>query len=331
MRKYLLPQEGTFYKANLHAHTIMSDGRQTPEEVRELFKSLGYSIVAYTDHDIFVDRSYLAEEGFLPLNGLEMEVNGINYGRGWTDQQSCHMNFIALDPNNLTVPCYHRTKYLYANAPKYRHLMTYDETLPDFDRFYSAERINAMFLEGRNKGFFTTYNHPIGSLERYPFYSQLNYMHAMEIYNGPFENNSHVYDDMLLLGRDIYCIGGDDSHSVDTSGHSWTMIKAAALDYRTVTKALMDGHFYASQGPEIFDLYVEDGMMHVTTSDAQEIHFVTAARAEEGKSVAAKDGQFLNEASFKILPESVYVRVVVVGPNGKTASTNAFATYDLLH
>ena len=45
MKKYLLPKTGNFYKANLHAHTDMSDGRNTPEEVKEIFKSKGYTVV----------------------------------------------------------------------------------------------------------------------------------------------------------------------------------------------------------------------------------------------------------------------------------------------
>ena len=52
MKKYLLPESGNFYKANLHCHTTLSDGRLTPEEIKELYKSQGYSIVAYTDHNI---------------------------------------------------------------------------------------------------------------------------------------------------------------------------------------------------------------------------------------------------------------------------------------
>ena len=40
MKKYLLPEKGNFYKANLHAHTNMSDGRDTPEEVKEIFKKM---------------------------------------------------------------------------------------------------------------------------------------------------------------------------------------------------------------------------------------------------------------------------------------------------
>ncbi len=42
MRKYLLPKEGSFYKANLHCHTTVSDGGMTPEEIKNLFKSKGY-------------------------------------------------------------------------------------------------------------------------------------------------------------------------------------------------------------------------------------------------------------------------------------------------
>ena len=52
MKKYLLPETGNFYKANLHCHTTYSDGRKTPEQVKARYKGLGYSIVAYTDHDI---------------------------------------------------------------------------------------------------------------------------------------------------------------------------------------------------------------------------------------------------------------------------------------
>ena len=35
MKEYLLPKSGQFYKANLHCHTIMSDGLKTPEEIKK--------------------------------------------------------------------------------------------------------------------------------------------------------------------------------------------------------------------------------------------------------------------------------------------------------
>ena len=54
MRKYLLPEGGKFYKANLHSHSTVSDGVKTPEELKEMYKAEGYSVFAYTDHDNFV-------------------------------------------------------------------------------------------------------------------------------------------------------------------------------------------------------------------------------------------------------------------------------------
>ena len=37
MRKYLIPEKGNFYKANLHMHTNISDGNMTPLEVKHAF------------------------------------------------------------------------------------------------------------------------------------------------------------------------------------------------------------------------------------------------------------------------------------------------------
>ena len=37
---YLLPKEGTFYKANLHCHTVVSDGDLTPEQVKDEIKGV---------------------------------------------------------------------------------------------------------------------------------------------------------------------------------------------------------------------------------------------------------------------------------------------------
>ena len=35
MKKYLLPKEGKFYKANLHMHTTISDGNMGVLETKE--------------------------------------------------------------------------------------------------------------------------------------------------------------------------------------------------------------------------------------------------------------------------------------------------------
>ena len=80
MKTYLLPKEGTFYKANLHCHTNLSDGRLTPEEIKELYKNNGYSIVAYSDHDALFCNYHLTDEDFVALTAYETSVRCGNFG-----------------------------------------------------------------------------------------------------------------------------------------------------------------------------------------------------------------------------------------------------------
>ena len=75
MKKYLLPKDGRFYKANLHCHTNYSDGTMTPQQVKEHYMAHGYSIVAYTDHHIMVPHMELRDADFLPLIGVELNVD----------------------------------------------------------------------------------------------------------------------------------------------------------------------------------------------------------------------------------------------------------------
>lgn len=40
-KQYLLPSKGRFYKANLHCHTVLSDGHLTAEEVKRAYMERG--------------------------------------------------------------------------------------------------------------------------------------------------------------------------------------------------------------------------------------------------------------------------------------------------
>ena len=123
MRKYLLPETGKFYKANLHCHTTMSDGMKTPEEIKELYMKKGYSVVAYTDHDVFILHNDLTDDNFLAMNGFEVEVMDW-YGRHpLMDCKVCHLCFVALDKNIEMHPLWHREKHVWGDALKVKHLV----------------------------------------------------------------------------------------------------------------------------------------------------------------------------------------------------------------
>ena len=140
--------------------------------------------------------------------------------------------------------------------------------------------------------------------------------------------NPRVYDDILRGGERIYCIAADDTHNgvLDAFG-GFTMIKAPSLSYEDIGKALLDGHFYASEGPAIHELWVEGSTLHVTCSEAKLIAMNTGIIHTSSK--LAQDGGFVTEASFPLLPEYRYVRITVRDAEGKHACTNAYFLDDL--
>ena len=142
MKKYLLPQSGSFYKANLHCHSVFSDGKWTPEQIKENYKERGYSIIAFTDHNLLLSHQELSDEDFLALNGVEININDENYPD--KHAKTCHLCMIALDPDNLIQPCWHRSEYLNKHTSQFRELVKFDETKPDVERIYNSDCINSI-------------------------------------------------------------------------------------------------------------------------------------------------------------------------------------------
>ena len=342
MKRYLLPKDGNFYKANMHCHTDISDGSYTPEEIKEIYKSHGYSIVAYTDHDLMLDHDDLRDDEFLPLMGYEIEINERRpddenpfYGL-----KSCHLNLIALDRENTKQVCWHRSRYQIGHGWSLMKYAKFDDSLPDYVREYSKDGLNDIVKKGREGGFFVTFNHPKWSMMNYSDYIGFEGLNALEICNGGSWNAGYddycpeVYDDLLRAGKRIGCVGGDDNHGNATPErdlhdffHAFTVIKAEKLEYKEVTQALLDGNYYASMGPEIHELYVEDGIVHIKCSPAACITINKGIRG--ARAIRSKNGELLTEASFKIEPKDIYFRLTVDDGSGKCANTNAYFTDEI--
>ena len=331
MKKYLLPENGNFYKANLHSHSDISDGVLSPEEMKKHYMEQGYSIIAYTDHDVLIPHNDLTDENFLALNGYEVEINEFEDNERFWFSKACHICLIALEPDNFKQVCFSGKNYLFGNALKYADKVEFYEDSANFVREYTPESISYIMKQGREKGFFVTYNHPGWSLEDYNDYTKYEHMSAMEICNygacycGYVDYNPRVYDDMLRSGKKIFCIAADDNHNgfPDSFG-GFIVIKADKLEYRTITKALEEGNFYASQGPEIKELWCEDGKMHVKCSAAYGIYFSSGIRWTH--CTVANKGETLEYACCDIsrLPKDTYVRVTITDHNGKHANSNAY-------
>ena len=330
MKIELLRKDLNYYKANLHSHSTLSDGAPTPEEMKAAYKAKGYSVLAITDHNVFLPHNELTEKDFLMLNGIEYNADP-NDGSGRT----CHFCAIAPTPEVQLQPLFHRTKYCIRGAVEARKLVKYDETLPDYERTYSSEGVSEMMRTCREAGFFVTYNHPTWSLEHYPEYMGYEGMNAMEIVNyaclemGYPEVNECVYDDMLTGGKRVFCVANDDNHTVTRDAFGgFTVIGAEELTYKSVMDALFAGRFYASTGAAISALYIEDGKIHIETPEAKEIRLFTGSRAAK-RAVGTRE-EPLTHAAFEIPKgNGKYFRVVVTDFEGGKAFSNAYF-YDTL-
>ena len=336
MKKHLFPNEGIFYKANLHCHSDLSDGALNPEQLKDLYKSNGYSVLAYTDHDIFIPHNELTDDGFVALNGFELQVNGSNKYPGVANEKKCHICFIANNQNIKKQPCYDK-KYAYiGNTLKHRNEVVMDEETSAFTREYTPENINKIIKTAREKGFFITYNHPMWSMENYEQYMKYDGMHALEIFNNGTEvlgynsYGDYIYDDMLRGGKKIFAVAADDNHNKegvpDVFG-GFVMIKAKNLTYEAITDALFKGNFYASTGPEIYDFYIEDHKLYICCSDAVKISLTTDRRIS--RCVRSEKFEALNEAVFNIDFECSYFRITIKDTNGNCAYTNAYFMEDI--
>lgn len=331
--KHLIPQV-KYYKAALHCHTNISDGGPTPEEMKQIYKSKGYQILSITDHNILVDHSALNEEDFLMLTGAEYNIND---GDEWAQKRfwmkTYHLNFIAKRPDILWQP------YL----PRYpkdtsRHYLELVEN-GGFPWVYDIDNINAMIEEANRRGFLVMYNHPNWSLQDHTDYLPLKGLWAMEICNydsgrnGSLDrDNSRIYREMVNAGKRIFPVASDDAHGEKGAGGGWVMVGSDVLEYTAVMDALEKGDFYATSGPELYEVSVADGKLTVRCSDAQRIVLDSGTRM--AKAIfpkaplnAVRSGTFDLKGWLDACngdSKLDWVRVSVFDAHGNFASTRAF-------
>ncbi len=332
MKEYLLPPGGAFFKANLHAHTTVSDGQMTPLELKEAYRKEGYSVVAFTDHDVMVDHSELSDDGFLALRGWELGIDDTDEAeRG--RRKTYHISLIAETPEADRQVFFTKNIDFRGNARAYADsVLTTGEAVYGYR--YSAHFVNRLIRAAKAAGFMAIYNHPRYSLQSGEDYLPLEGLLGMEVYNGASmswgfadDGNTASYERMLRKGNlSLLPIAADDSHTRRSYGEGgelfsgFMMIKAPTLTYTAITSALKNGDCYASSGPEIHELYVEDGRVSVRSSRVREILYRTDHRGAERRM--STEG--LTSADFSIDPGTRYFRLELVDAEGKRAVTRAY-------
>lgn len=333
MKIELIPEKGQFYKANMHCHTNISDGTRSPEQIKADYMREGYSAVCFTDHEVLIDHSDLSDGDFVALNGYEVAIKKNEHEHTSFFMPVYHFNIIAPTPDTLeAVNFYLNNPSCPGNCRKYidecaRYSSTIDHTE------YDINWVNG-FLKGiADAGFLITYNHPVWSLQDARDYATLRHIHAVEIINGGCartlrDNTSLPYEAILREGVRAVPVGGDDNHKPADTALGWTMIKAEELTYAALIDSYKKGYCYASEGPEIHSLTLEDGKIKIRTSPAARITLFSEGRYAKAEGVR---GQTVTEAEFDYLPEKFgkYFRLEVRDAEGYCAFSNAYYTDEI--
>ena len=299
MKQYLLPENGQFYKANMHTHTKISDGCYTPEEIKDKYKAKGYSIVAFTDHEVMVPQNHLTDDEFLAINAVET-ITSDKWPGGYCYNKTYHINFYAKSPDITHCPVLSAKSIWQEHTKAYATQEMIDHP---YKNHYSIAGVNDAIQKANNAGFLVCLNHPVWSSLDYTDYMGLKGLWGVELFNtGCYRGGQHDTPqpmvDLLRSGENVMPVAADDTHSPGDAFGGWVMVKAEKLDYATVIKALERGEFYASTGPEIKELYMEDGVLHIATSEAVSVALISNYRYHRKRH--AGEGEALTEASFDL-------------------------------
>ena len=244
----LLRANGPFYKANLHCHTTLSDGRMTAAQVKDWYRAHGYSIVAFTDHSKYVFHGELESDDFLPVPGVEAAFICRDANHPSLKYRLCHLTFVARDPATAVY-------------------------VPE-EPVYDPGVINRYIARMKRGGWLCTLNHPGWSLQSTEEILSLTGFEGFEVYNHTshaLDNNGDGqvhYAQFLNSGRRAWAVATDDNHGGfdpdgsigaedDTLG-GFVMISMPELSYAAFADSFEHGRFYASTGPIIHRLAIDE-------------------------------------------------------------------------
>ena len=295
-------REWKWYKGNLHAHTINSDGDSTPDSVVRWYKEQRYNFLVLNDHNFVTETEGLnsifgAKDRFLVITGEEVTSK--------IDGASVYVN--ALNLRSTVMPTV-------GNSP----FETLQKNIDAIQKAGGVPWLNA-------PGF--TWSLTPKQLK------QLRNVKLLEIYNGhPRANNlgggafaglEEQWDVMLSAGREFYGVAVDDAHHFKRSGpelanpgRGWICIKAPELSLGAVLDALNAGEFYASTGVELEALHRLPNGLRIKMREEDWIRYTVEFIGRGGK-VLKKTSD--NPAEYFLRPGDQYVRARITASNLRRA------------
>jgi hypothetical protein len=286
--KNLFNTSGTWYKGNLHMHTLCSDGHLSPEAAISLYRNAGYDFLALTDH--WKQSENKMTDGLLLLGGCEWDT-GINppifhiVGVGMESH-------VALDRSLPRKPQEIINAITAANGIAILAHPAWSITNP-----YDCMPLNGLC-----------------GAEIYNSVSNLPW-------NGRRADSSLYFDLWAAEGKLMRCMAADDSHFYNgEQTKSFIMVNAQELSADSIKKSITDGNFYASQGPLFESVSIQNGVVDLQCSEVETVVFYSNTVWCDDRVTTGG----VTSASYHVKPSDQYVRIELIDSMGNMAWSSPF-------
>ncbi|WP_165443919.1 PHP domain-containing protein [Lachnoclostridium sp. Marseille-P6806] len=326
--------DGSWYKGNLHMHSTRSDGKLPPQEALDIYHRAGYDFAALTDHrrpgiTLEPGRSgVLSGENSTKENGTKENSTGEN---GFGERLSVPENMLLLSGvewdtggANTRMPGDVATWHILGIG------MTEDTGDEAFLRCpHPAPQEIVDHIRGN--GGIAVLCHPAWSVMDPAGLREVEGFAAAEIYNAvsdiPWNGeraDASAWFDIWATHHGILmpAVAGDDAHSYNGDQcRSFTMVKAAELTSGSILAGLRDGQFYASRGPLIYDVQLDEerGDLHIDCSaDVMTAVFYSNAIWVPQRVRGVRGGS----VDYHAEPGEFYLRAELLTREGRRAYTS---------
>lgn len=279
-----------WYKGNTHTHTTNSDGRLTPNEAIELYKSKGYDFLCLTDH--YKQSEPVDCSEFLQLSGVELDC--------MKEHSAYHIVGIGMESDFVL----DKTKQILPQMLIDSIIQSGGRAIlahPSWSLMTSEETLKLKGLCGAEV---------FNSVSRPPF-------------TGDRADSSVFLDVVAAYGLPLPLFAADDSHYYKGDEcYAFIYVNAPALTRNDILQGIDNGRFYATQGPKFHQIEIKDDVITVNCSPCNRAIFYsnvvwTPNRVQEPNGVHEQTNS--EYFSYKINKNDFFVRIELNDDTGKKA------------